>query len=301
MSLGMIKLIIFILAIGLASHSEAQDSVSKDSVPTKVVSEDGREKVLQIQHPNSEKGLKSISADGVYDYGTGDEKVLNIEHPESAKGLQSISKEKVYQYKLKERNATQSSTLAFNASSSWNFSTDLPNGNSVKYTDVYSSSTFISLSGCYEWFLSRKYGGISLVFESGIGTAQGHAVFEDGTSAKETFQFVMIPVTPLLKYRFQFRRHQWVAPYVEVGGTYVGMLELRSDSKKSVAGSEAFGGGGGLMFNISRFNAESSFLLNQDYGIADFWLILGARQWVGVKKSLDLTNTLITAGIAVDY
>jgi hypothetical protein len=231
----------------------------------------------------------------------GTEKVLLIPHPQAAKGLESISADKIYQYKVPRRSKSQASTVTLNAMSPWSFSSTTASGAKIKYASIYPASSYISASGTYEYMLTQSFGGIALVAETGVGVAQGNAVFADGTKAKETFSLYMIPITGLLKYRFEYSRKQWLLPYIEGGATYVGMAEIRNDGQKTLAGSQALLGGGGLMFNLSGSSTHSSFILDQEYGIADMWLTLGARQWVGLKSSLDLTNSVIMAGVTVDY
>jgi hypothetical protein len=230
------------------------------------------------------------------------EKVILIPHPNAAKGLESISKDKVYQYRVKPRSKSQSTTVTLNVASAWSF-TNSVDGNAVKYSSIYPASTYLSASGTYEYMLTQAYGGFILAGEFGIGSAQGHGVFADGvTQAKESYSLYMVPISALVKYRFEYRRHQLLVPYLEGGLTYVAMAEIRNDgSSPTRAGSEAVGAGGGLLINISGRSAQSSFVLDQEYGLSDMWLSLGARQWIGLKQSLDLTNTVVMAGVAVDY
>ena len=286
----------FFFSIGLLSGSElilAQDNDPFQTFESEPSISTPLPRVNEVSSPTPAK--VSSENEG--------EKVLLIPHPNAAKGLESISKDKVYQYRVKTRGKNQSTTVTLNAASAWSFSNSISGGNSVKYSSIYPASTYLSASGTYEYMLTQAYGGFILAGEFGIGSAQGHGVFADGvTQAKESYSLYMVPISALVKYRFEYRRHQLFVPFIEGGVTYVAMAEVRNDgSSPTRAGSEAIGAGGGVLINISGRSAQSSFILDQEYGLSDMWLSLGARQWIGLKKSLDLTNTVLMAGVAVDY
>jgi hypothetical protein len=230
------------------------------------------------------------------------ERVIMIHHPNAAKGLIRINEDKSYQYKLKQVPKTYANSYSLSYVSPPSV-TNVVNGKAITYQSMYGGSLF-GLVGNYEWMPVRKFGTAGLIFETGISMAHGNGILASTPPepALETYTILVIPLTVMAKYRFEYARHQFIVPYVEGGGTYYGLAELRSDgSQTNIAGSEAIGGGGGLAINISGNGTDSYFHLNSEFGVSDLWLNLEARAMVGLKPALDFTNDTINLGITVDY
>lgn len=262
----LLLLSIFILS-SVVSYSEEQN-VEK-TIPSGTVNEGGGEKTIKINHPNAAKGLIKIKKDGSY------------------------------QYKVPLREKSQSTSINFSSISRpviRNAAVSTP----TTYASMYGNSLF-SLTVNYEWMPFRKFGALGLVFEGGIGVSNGRGVFSDGYRAEEKYTLYTFPLGAFLKYRFEYVRRQWVVPYIMGGGTYYALAESRDDGKVLTAGAAAVGGGGGLQINVSRFDPESAFRLDREWGIADMWLNLELRALQGLKQSIDFTNVTVQAGITVDY
>ncbi len=231
------------------------------------------------------------------------ERVIRIHHPNAAKGLIRINEDKSYQYKLKQVPKTYATSYSLSIVSPPNV-TNVVNGQAITYKSMYGTGGLFGILANYEWMPVRSFGTVGLVFESGLSMAHGNGVLASTPPAPalETYTLIVIPLSVFAKYRFEYSRHQFVVPYVEAGGTYYGLAELRSDNKQTnLAGSEAVGGGGGLAINISGNGTDSSFHLNSEFGVTDLWLNIEARAMVGLKPALDFTNDTINVGITVDY
>ncbi len=232
---------------------------------------------------------------------------VRMEHPRSADGLIRINKDGSYQYKtaLKEKSRSSALRLGMMTPPKVNAGYDTAN---VTYESMYGSDNIFALNFDYEWQPFRSFGTLGIRLGTGFATATGDGYFKnqsrtDGRSrAQEKYTLFIVPASAFLTYRFEFVRRQWVVPYVTGGATYYGLAELRNDNKTpSFAGSPAAGGGGGLLFNISRLDTHNAFTLSEEYGIADMWLSVEAIAMQGLDEEIDFTNQEIRAGIQVDF
>jgi hypothetical protein len=228
----------------------------------------------------------------------GGEKIIKVPHPNSAKGLIRINKDGSYQYRIKVKEKSQATTFNMAAITSPTISNILTPA--VTYNSMYGTNLY-GLVINYEWMPFRKLGTFGMIFESGISSARGRGRLEDGNPAEETFNLFVIPMTAMLKYRFEYFKRQWFVPYILGVGTYYGLLELRDDNQRTLAGSAAVGGGGGIHFNVTRWDPEGAFRLDTEWGITDMWLTLELRVMKGLKPEIDFTSTTLQAGITVDY
>jgi len=230
-----------------------------------------------------------------------DEKVIQIQHPNAEKGLVSIEKDKSYQYELAHRPKKSAASFGINVAPAPNISVTTPSNNQISFSSMYKSDSLVTLVGNYEWVLSRSYGTFGIIFEAGLANRHGNGTLASGEQAQEGYSLFIVPLTAMLRYRFEYTYGQWVVPYVEGGGTYYGFAEIRDDNTYNVAGSEAVGGGGGLMFNITRWDRKGAFQLESEFGVSDLYVTLGARAMAGLKPQLDMSGLNILAGVTVDY
>ncbi|PIS09883.1 MAG: hypothetical protein COT73_12365 [Bdellovibrio sp. CG10_big_fil_rev_8_21_14_0_10_47_8] len=229
---------------------------------------------------------------------------IRVEHPRAAQGLQRINKDGVYQYRtgLKEKSKSGSFRL-----SSMTTPTIKGTNSAVTFNNMYGSSDLMGLQVTYEWQPFRSFGSLGLQLESGFATASGKGYFKtarsDGTTrAEESYNLYVVPMSAFLNYRFEYKRRQWIVPFISGGGTYFGMVEVRDDGKAPVvAGAPAVGGGGGALFCISCVDSANAFVMSQEYGIADLWLVLEARAMQGLYDDIDFTSQMISLGITVDF
>jgi hypothetical protein len=230
---------------------------------------------------------------------------VRVEHPRAAEGLIRINKDGSYQYRTPLADKSQSSSVKLGMMTPPTI--DSGNAN-ITYEKMYGSSNVFALNFDYEWMPFRNFGSLGFRLGTGFATATGDGFFKnenraDGrTRAQEKYTLFMVPASAFLTYRFEYVRRQWVVPYVTGGATYYGLAEIRNDNAApSFAASPAAGGGGGLLFNITRLDAHSAFNLSQEYGIADMWLAVEAIAMQGLSEDIDFSGQEIRAGIQVDF
>lgn len=229
-------------------------------------------------------------------------KVL-VEHPDAAKGLIRINKDGSYQYKTQIKEKSKAGSFKIGSMTPPKVETD----GDVTFENMYGDSDIFALDVDYVWQPFRKYGALGLRLGTGFATVTARGYFKNSnptgaTRSEERYNLFIVPLSAFLEYRFEYVRRQWVVPYIFGGGTYYGLAEIRDDGKApTFAGAPAAGGGGGLLFSISRLDSAAAFNLSQEYGIADMWLVVEGRAMQGLSDETDFTNQMVSAGIAVDF
>lgn len=178
--------------------------------------------------------------------------------------------------------------------------------NNLTFKDIYGVDDVPSLLFEYEYPFTRSLGRIGLKFESGIATKAAPGRFKNPTRInelpEERFTFLMIPLQALLHYRFQFADAQWIVPFVEGGGGYNAIIELRDDGKSPrLAGAPALIAGGGVNILLDWIDRHAIRQLDSDYGINHVWFTAQYRQIVGLKSDLDISAHLISGGFTFDF
>jgi hypothetical protein len=179
--------------------------------------------------------------------------------------------------------------------------------NGLTFKQIYKNSSVLPAIGFdYEYPFTRAIGRMGLRAEVGIITAQAKGRFKNPTrvdeETDERFTFLMLPLQATLLYRFQFWDTQLFVPFVEGGGMYAPIIELRDDTKAPrYGGAPAAVAAGGLNILLDGLDPTSILHLDADYGINHVWLTLQYRQIVGVKKDLDISSNLISAGLSFDF
>ncbi|MFN7825596.1 MAG: hypothetical protein ACK5P6_09565 [Pseudobdellovibrionaceae bacterium] len=225
--------------------------------------------------------------------------VLKVPHPGAAKGLMRIEKDGTYQYRVPLREKTKSSSFRFTSMTP----PEISGGNGITFESMYGESNVFGFNYDYEWQLRTRFGAFGGQLGTGIATGRGSGTFvRDNSKAREAYNLYIVPLSAFVIYRFEYVRRQWVVPYVLGGGTYYGLAESRDDGKSpQFAGAAAVGGGGGLLFSITAFDAQSAFRLGEEYGIADMYVNLEARAMQGLNKDIDFTSQAISLGVTVDF
>lgn len=223
---------------------------------------------------------------------------LEATHPNAAKGLLRIEKDGTYVYRTKIPEKTRSSSMRVGY-----LTTPLiRNAQGVSFGDIYGADGLLGLVGEYEWQPFRRFGALGFRIGSGLVVARGNGRFADGVVAEEIYNLVVLPLSAEISYRFEYVRRQWAVPFVTGGAVGYGMVEFRDDGKApTMAFSPAVIAGGGVHFNISRWDPQGAFVLAQDYAIADLWLTLEGKVIQGLDQSLDMTNQTVSAGFTVDF
>jgi hypothetical protein len=161
----------------------------------------------------------------------------------------------------------------------------------------------MALSFDYEWQPFTQFGRLGLVLGGGFATVRGNGYFKkDGSKAEEVYNLYIVPMSAYLDYRFEYKRRQWLVPFIKGGGTYFGLVEARDDNKSpTLAAAPALGGGGGVHFSITAFDPQGAFTLDREYGIADMYLTLEAQVLKGISSDIDFSTETVNLGVTVDF
>ena len=237
-----------------------------------------------------------------------------IHHPMSEKGLLTIEKDGTYYYEP-VKFETKNESISFRAGGIQPPPNIVGPDGRTNYDAIYGSSP-AEISVDYEWYPFVKWGKLGLQGGVGFFTSTGNGRFaysatnsanncnssvEDCT-AREKYTFYGIPVSLGIIYRLQVADRPYFAPYVVGGGSYYLLAEKRDDGKpfKGV-GTAAGYGGGGVMFNISAFDRTTAFTLESEYGLHNVWISADYRYIASLSKVLDVSSSIISLGIVMDY
>ncbi len=236
-----------------------------------------------------------------------------IHHPQAAKGLLRIEKDGTYVYRTKDE-STFSQTGTFRVGT-MDAPTILSKDGTTNFVTMYHGSPVPVFMFDYEWQPFTSFGRLGIQAGVGVLIAQGNGRFAcegtctdssgadlNGQQSKEKYTFLALPLNLGAVYRMEWANHQWLAPYISAGGTYIPVAELRDDNATPKAvGTPGAYGAGGLMFNISAIDHSTAFTLRNEYGIANLWLTAEYRYLKTFNEDLDFTSNIITLGIGVDY
>lgn len=230
---------------------------------------------------------------------------LRVEHPRAADGLLRINKDGSYQYKTKIVEKSKSGALKLGQMTPPKLKSE---DGSISFDTMYGSDDIFAANFEYEWQPFRGFGSLGLVMGVGFATTKANGYFRNQTTyrtstrSEEEYSLFIVPLSAFIQYRFEYMRRQWIVPFVMGGGTFYGLMELRSDGEApTLAGAPAAGAGGGVLFSLSRLDSAGAFTLSQEYGIADMWLVVEARHMEGLSEDIDFTNDMVSAGIQVDF
>jgi hypothetical protein len=232
---------------------------------------------------------------------------IRVPHPNASKGLLRINKDGSYQYQTGIREKSKSAAFRIGAMTPPKISGGDSAAGTLTYDTMYGKSNLTSMVFEYEWQPFTGFGRLGLNLGTGFATARGNGFFQNSRGvgspqAQEIYTLYMLPASAFLSYRFEYARRQWVVPYINGGATLYGLVESRDDGKTpSFAGAAAVGGGGGLLFSITAWDAQSAFTLDREYGIADMYFSLEARVMESLSKSIDFSTQTINGGITVDF
>jgi hypothetical protein len=230
-----------------------------------------------------------------------------IQHPNSKKGLYLIDSSRTYHYRTNQLTTRERSTrFKISNMPAPQISNSLDNGEEYDFADMYGEGALLQVSLDYEWNPFPKIKQIYGLLGVGFSTATGNGFFRSKTLAssapKESYKLFILPLDLGLSYRFEYRTHQWLVPYLSGGGTYFVLAEIRDDSKKSsFLGTPAAFGALGALLNIISWSKDLQFRMDREYGISDMWLDVEFRAIASANKDLDFTAGYVNVGFAVDY
>ncbi|MCB0369897.1 MAG: hypothetical protein KDD45_10795, partial [Bdellovibrionales bacterium] len=232
-----------------------------------------------------------------------------VKHPNAAKGLYLIDQNTgKYYYKIKKKSHKNQATSIRVGSM------DPPNiiagsdGNQFSFIDMYGDASLPYLLLDYEWQPFTSFGKLGVVMGLGFFTATAKGMYADTVVAQkygrapESYTFIGLPLSAGGIYRLEFGRRQWVVPFVNGGLSYYALAEIRDDGKKTtVVGTPAAYGGGGVMLNITAWDRDIAFTMDNEYDIANMWLTAEYRYVQSLNEDLDVSASIINVGISVDY
>lgn len=232
-----------------------------------------------------------------------DRGVKLIRHPDSKKGLMRIEADGTYVYKVKTRPKEHTGVVRFGFMNPP--SIESADG-TTNFKQMYGSQDLVTLMADYEWQPFSKYGKLGVQMGGGLATASGNGRFltpdvNGSVEAKETYNFIVLPVNLGVIYRLEYFKRQWVAPYIAGGGTYIAVAELRDDGKSNFTGTPAAYGAGGIMFNITALDKSLAFNLDSEYGVGNLWLVAEYRFQKAFSQDLDFTGGIMSLGISADF
>ena len=176
----------------------------------------------------------------------------------------------------------------------------------IDFALVYGKGAQPVVMGDYEWRSNTMFGQVGVQLTSGIFTASGKGQFvtarPEGTSALESFTFLMFPNELNLIYKFRYVDDQVIVPYVTGGVDYFTFVEIRDDSKPpKFGGSLGVGGAGGVKFLLYKLDMRAIHQLNTEYGIRHVYVSLEVRAVIGINKNVDISSQIFNAGINVEF
>ena len=224
-----------------------------------------------------------------------------VPHPRANEGLTRIDRDGVYYYKRVESEQTNSMTVNFGSLSPPNLVNDV-----VDYSDVYGESNLTTLVVDYEWPYRMSFGEVGLKAIFGLAFAQGNGVFADPSvgvdGALELYTLYTIPILFGGIYKFKLSDDAFFIPYLEAAAGGYLFIETRDDNGDNSWDIAAGGlGGGGLMINLSSLDLENAIILDNDYGINDLYLNIGAKFLAGAGTAASVSSLMINVGFTADF
>jgi hypothetical protein len=223
-----------------------------------------------------------------------------LHHPDAQKGLMRIEADGTYIYKVKLKKGNETGTFRIGIMEPPKISS----ADGVHhFADMYGSSGMMTIMGEYEMHPFTSFRQFGLQAGLGFATASGHGFFltDAATIPQEKYTFYTIPLNVGIIYRLEYFKRQWIAPYVSGGLSYIGLAELRDDNRNFFAGTPGGYGGGGVMFNISAVDRSVAFDLSNEYGVANLWLIAEYRYQQSFSDELNFSGGIMTFGIGADF
>ncbi len=179
------------------------------------------------------------------------------------------------------------------------------------YDEIYSPGLAPDLSFFYEYqpFHSEWLGNVGLFGSLGVSFQKGSGIFEFepsnpgggtyGSVSSVKFQFITVPATLGLTYRFNLFRV--LRPFVMAGPTLVGFSETRSDNKDAIWGnSRGMTVGGGVAFNLDWLSRDSSWSLYETFGVMQYFLTLDFLRFSTLSGPVNFTNSTTSLGLTFE-
>jgi hypothetical protein len=177
----------------------------------------------------------------------------------------------------------------------------------ISYNNVYNGNPVPMIQVDEEWDFTRKFGKLGGKLGLGFFTASGDGRFVNKPTLQsdEQLNLYVIPMTAAGIYHFQYADRQPVAPYVEGGVDYFGMVELATQSTS--VNSFKFGGGAaahyaaGLQIQLDFLDRSGVFHMYKEYGIQHLYFLGGVRQFFALSSVFDFSAVMYEGGFAFEF
>lgn len=241
-----------------------------------------------------------------------DAQKLELEPKESGGAIQAVKDGTSELKARRDGNIHHAFGLKYGASLTRNITA--PAGTAANnFNDIYGANYAPDLSFFYEYqpFHSEWLGNIGIIGMAGVGYFSGNgrypfALNKPGggqfglTAASSRVQFFSLPVTVGVDYRFNLFRI--LRPYVMVGPTAIGYLEIRLDGGSSFRGvSSGFLAQAGVSLLLDWLSRGASWDAYAEHGIKHSYLTLDYTRLTTFSGDVNFAVDGIVAGLAFEY
>lgn len=252
---------------------------------------------------SSLKDVKDIDKSGSYRFSSKQDQAITKETSAlKAEGISQIRKDGTYIYSEKLEKPKKSFSLQAGTVSAPIIQRVLPaTGRVISYEDIYGNQ---SNSG---FFLQRQgfISGQSIYYLVGAGLSlnSGKGIFAStGEAARETIQFISVPLEVGIGTRLIVVDGQWFTPYLSIGGGGNLVGELRADNaeRNRLTYMPSVTGVAGLALSMRAFSEARMRRLNAEYGFKNMWFTAEFRRNQVFDPALDVSSNIVTLGLLID-
>lgn len=250
---------------------------------------------------------KSIGKDGSYYYSeTKPEKSAEIEGVESAKAIRGSG---VFKYETNPFPSTKILTVRGGAMNflgefiSINEQGDLSGSNIQMVYNLEDNDFRLNFQMDYEWLLTKRFGELRWKISTGTSylSGDGRFIARPGVipeQLRDQYKLFIIPAITMINYKIRISTDQWITPYIEGGGGYIGVMERGNDGDTTkFAGAPALAGGAGILISLDGLGAA----MDETYGFNSTWIDLQVRWTQGLNDRKDFTNLSLSGGLAFGF
>jgi hypothetical protein len=181
---------------------------------------------------------------------------------------------------------------------------DITGDSGATFQQMYSNSSSFVIFAEYERYLGNFLGKWTLKLGTGLTTEEGNGRFvsDPTTVPLEKFNFIILPNTALLNYKFKFSDTQILTPYVEGGAGYFTFIEYRDDGDQTnIGGAGVLAASGGLLISMNLLDRNAASIMYEDYGVNHLWFDLQFRRYQGIDDKKDFSSNMITGGFGFAF
>lgn len=223
---------------------------------------------------------------------------------EQNKSTYKINDDGSYQYDVDlKSHKNESSALRFGLISAPKISLD--SKLATTFSKMYGAGPFPIVLYDWEFYKFESISNLWVNAGFGLFSSSGKGRFAQSSGverlAKEGYSFFGVPLSLGLTYNFAYSDRPWFMPQLGVGGSYFVFAEYREDNKTNVAGSLGYYGHASFLFNVTKYDPETSFIMDREYNIRNLWLSVEYRTIFTFKTDLDASSGITSLGFLVEY